>query len=928
MVFLVAVTCANAQNAPLTVTGVSDRANYYDSVSFSVSSSNGYTYQITLDTNAVPVDTVVQVRSVDYHELYVRRTHTDSGIVSNRLIRFNVRSSERSDTETGLPAWTPFLTIPSTAGEFAEAQLKIIAPAEYPSGLDIPVIAFAEKADGNPVRANGLISAAGHPNLELKRGVGSVLLPAANTPGDLQYGAQIQSLQTNKTIAIESNTTWTTVSGTLSSSVDWGENARIHVGSHLVIPAGVTLTIGAGSVVRIGHSNDFRLSGALIVNGTLDRPVVFTPATRSAPWGGIICRVATANIRMHGAILTGAGADPNWVDNNPGSGSFHKDEHPLIYLQGGATATLTNCYLIHNFGQAGHGENSYLTLDRCLLQRFITGGQYNGGAVTIHRSALIELPADNDTFANADNDGFYLTGAAAGRIHSVTDTLIGWTKDDGIDAGSSSSGSTLLVSNCWFESTYHEAMAWSEDRTVTVKNTVAVNCGQAIECGFSGPLGKPNVFADNCLAIGNATGARFGDNYDWSYLGFLRVTNCLLLYNHRDVWGLTWNTGGSGWDTNRWVERIGQMDVRGNYVVRVNTNHSNNAVWNPATDAARLAPFMTTPPSAPAGIGIAIRASQSSFAAVAAGVPVRLSSFTTHEVSVDYALQNGSQVVGNGTLTFAPGEMVKRIPVPAGALASEQVLRAELNNPVGGEITGKSNQLLVNTAGGTTLVALGSTWKYLDTGTNLGVAWRGTNFNDAAWPSGPAELGYGENDEATPISFGGVATAKYITYYFRHWFPADPSAYVSLLLRLKRDDGAIVYLNSNEVFRSNIPGGTVNYLTPANNSSDDGKQFFTMTASTSALMPGTNLVAVEVHQDAPDSSDVSFDLEIIGQSRPKLVIFPEADGYLLVWTDPTYQLQHAPALNQSAGNWTTIAGATSPHFISGAEAMRVYRLRK
>ena len=43
-----------------------------------------------------------------------------------------------------------------------------------------------------------------------------------------------------------------------------------------------------------------------------------------------------------------------------------------------------------------------------------------------------------------------------------------------------------------------------------------------------------------------------------------------------------------------------------------------------------------------------------------------------------------------------------------------------------------------------TLVAPGSVWKYLDTGANLGTAWRTNSFNDSSWPSGPAPLGYGE----------------------------------------------------------------------------------------------------------------------------------------------------------------------------------------
>ena len=52
----------------------------------------------------------------------------------------------------------------------------------------------------------------------------------------------------------------------------------------------------------------------------------------------------------------------------------------------------------------------------------------------------------------------------------------------------------------------------------------------------------------------------------------------------------------------------------------------------------------------------------------------------------------------------------------------------------------------------TTLIANGSSWKYLDDGSNQGTAWRGGTFNDATWASGNAELGYGDGDEATVVS--------------------------------------------------------------------------------------------------------------------------------------------------------------------------------
>jgi len=127
---------------------------------------------------------------------------------------------------------------------------------------------------------------------------------------------------------------------------------------------------------------------------------------------------------------------------------------------------LTDCYIVENHGQAGHGEDSFLTMTGCLVQKCITAGQYNGGAVSLEDCALVEFPLADAPFADDDNDGLYLTGGA----HSLTDCLIGWALDDGIDAGSGSAGAAI-VDNCWFESCYHEAQAWSNSRDAPVTST-------------------------------------------------------------------------------------------------------------------------------------------------------------------------------------------------------------------------------------------------------------------------------------------------------------------------------------------------------------------------------------------------------------------------------------------------------------------------
>ncbi len=165
------------------------------------------------------------------------------------------------------------------------------------------------------------------------------------------------------------------------------------------------------------------------------------------------------------------------------------------------------------------------------------------------------------------------------------------------------------------------------------------------------------------------------------------------------------------------------------------------------------------------------------------------------------------------------------------------------------------------------LIPFGSTWKYLDNGTNQGTAWRASGFNDGTWASGPAELGYGDSDEATVVGFGPSSTAKYITTYFRRTITiADVNAYPGYKLRIKRDDGIVVYLNGTEILRQNMNEGTIAFGTLAYAAVSDPEEGQLLEALLKPIQfaNGNNTLAVEIHQSAANSSDISFDMELMG----------------------------------------------------------------
>ena len=180
-----------------------------------------------------------------------------------------------------------------------------------------------------------------------------------------------------------------------------------------------------------------------------------------------------------------------------------------------------------------------------------------------------------------------------------------------------------------------------------------------------------------------------------------------------------------------------------------------------------------------------------------------------------------------------------------------------------------------------TLIRTGAVWKYFDAGNEPAGGWTNGNFNDGPWMMGPAPLGYGDGDEATDVGFGSETAAKYITTYFRHTFVvSNVPAYHTLNVRVLRDDGAIVYLNGRDIFRTGMPEGPVGYSTLANITvvdADETTTFFGQTVDPALLQEGTNVVSVEIHQVLASSSDISFDLELSGTQvffTPALTINP------------------------------------------------------
>jgi len=172
------------------------------------------------------------------------------------------------------------------------------------------------------------------------------------------------------------------------------------------------------------------------------------------------------------------------------------------------------------------------------------------------------------------------------------------------------------------------------------------------------------------------------------------------------------------------------------------------------------------------------------------------------------------------------------------------------------------------------LITTGWIWKYLDDGTDPGPNWMQPDFDDSHWKSGPSQLGYGDRDEATVVGYvdfnpNQPGVQKNPTTYFRTELTLeDPSVYESFDLKAVHDDAVAVYINGQEVLRTENLPPDAGYDTYATGQHPDNAVAWVRDLPPSLFRKGRNVIAAEVHQRSPSSSDISFDLTLIGKAPP------------------------------------------------------------
>lgn len=235
------------------------------------------------------------------------------------------------------------------------------------------------------------------------------------------------------------------------------------------------------------------------------------------------------------------------------------------------------------------------------------------------------------------------------------------------------------------------------------------------------------------------------------------------------------------------------------------------------------------------------------------------------------------------------------------------------------------------------------TWKYDNSGNDLGTNWYTLDFDDSGWQSGLALIGYessgftANNPVNTQIPLTNYAGLVVTTYYYRTTFvfPFKTEG-VKIAFMHAVDDGAIFYINGQEVYRVNMPAGPVNAYTFATSGIDVSDYTVSPFFEVTNLVSGRNLIAVEVHQNSATSSDSLFgtailaqinDFEIVYFESPTLGIRTQDGNVILEWAAPGFRLQQNSDLNTT--NWIDVPdGNTSPVTLPIGQGNMFFRLVK
>ncbi|WP_206426080.1 glycoside hydrolase family 16 protein [Nakamurella antarctica] len=159
----------------------------------------------------------------------------------------------------------------------------------------------------------------------------------------------------------------------------------------------------------------------------------------------------------------------------------------------------------------------------------------------------------------------------------------------------------------------------------------------------------------------------------------------------------------------------------------------------------------------------------------------------------------------------------------------------------------------------TELLAAGSTWSWQFKTSAPGGNWAGVGFDDSAWSTGPAPLGFAAKGVVSNIAPKGVRPGPRVAYFRSDFTAPALSGTESVVVNTVADDGVVMYVNGVEVGRSNVIAGPDSNMLFASTSYKGPVSFDIPVA---LIHEGQNTISASVHLNYRATRAVAFDAEI------------------------------------------------------------------
>lgn len=153
------------------------------------------------------------------------------------------------------------------------------------------------------------------------------------------------------------------------------------------------------------------------------------------------------------------------------------------------------------------------------------------------------------------------------------------------------------------------------------------------------------------------------------------------------------------------------------------------------------------------------------------------------------------------------------------------------------------------------LIGRDDVWRYSAGGPTPPGDWNRASFDDSAWSAGRAGFGYGEPGARTIL---GAMRGRHTAVYIRRTFEVERVDEVgSLFLYMDYDDGFVAYLNGTPVASACLTRDDAGIRVEPHEA--EGHETFAIADVRALLRPGKNVLAIEGHNVAAESSDFLLD---------------------------------------------------------------------